>query len=173
MLLMLGGQENDCQHLNNELEKRNVPLSIIILPKLPEISSLYDCKYFFIRPDGVICWRSDVQPSPHEVQRIVSIVFGDCPPHRIPPFHTAKPSSPTISVSFDVALAGGLGGLLYGYTGVGLKAALGVGLGMFSFLRHCRVIALPPAMTESTGQHKAAVIKGFGEAKDVFEVDSR
>ena len=171
VLLAIGGHKTDCVQLQHELEKRNVPFSTHAYSKFPELVALYDRKYFLVRPDGVICWRSDVQPSAHEAKRIVSIVLGDCPPQRISPFHPLKPSSQSASFVFDMVLAGSVGGLLHKYASLDFNSSLGVGLGLFWFLRR-RKTSLQIA-EEGTGRHKAAVIKGFGNAEDVFQVDSK
>jgi NADPH:quinone reductase-like Zn-dependent oxidoreductase/2-polyprenyl-6-methoxyphenol hydroxylase-like FAD-dependent oxidoreductase len=171
VLLVIGGQKTDCVQLRHELEKRNVPFSTHAYSKFTELVALYDRKYFLVRPDGVICWRSDVQPSAHEARRIVSIVLGDCPPQRLSPFHPQKTSSPFASFVLDMVLASGIGSLLHKYAGLDFKASFGIGLGLFWFLRRRKIT--PQIAEESTGRHKAAVINGFGNAEDVFQVDSR
>ena len=150
-----------------------MPLTVHAYPKQAELPVLYDRKYFLIRPDGVICWRSDFQPSSNEAQRIVSLVLGDCPSQRLPPFQPTKPPSQSASLVLDVVLGGGIGTLFYKFGGLSFKAAVGVGLGLFWCLRHTRALAVPQPMEETTGRHKAALVKGFGNAEQVFEVDSR
>ena len=174
VLLVIGGSETDCHELREEFEKRSVPLSIHTYPKLPELTSLYNRKFFLIRPDGIICWRSDIQPSYHEARRIVGVVTGDIPPGRISPFQVMKqkPPSPTPSLCFDVVTAMGIGSLLHKYAGLNFRAAVGVGLGAFWFLRSLKMF-IPPELPESTGRHKAAVIKQFGKADEVFEIDPK
>ena len=68
-------------------------------------------------------------------------------------------------------MASGIGSLLHKYASLDFKASLGVGLGLFWFLRRRKTT--PQITEESTGRHKAALIKGFGNAEDVFQVDSR
>ena len=173
VLLVVGGRNSDCRGLQQELEKRNVPLTVYAYPKQAELPVLYDRKYFLIRPDGVICWRSDFQPSSNEAQRIVSLVLGDCPLQRLPPFQPTKPPSQSASLVLDVVLGGGIGTLFYKFGGLSFKAAVGVGLGLFWCLRHTRALAVPQPMEETTGRHKAALVKGFGNAEQAFEVDPR
>lgn len=171
VLLVIGGQRADCALLKHELEKRNAPLSTHVYSKFAELIALYDRKYYLVRPDGIICWRSDVQPSAHEARRIVSVVLGDCPPQRLSPFHPRKAPSKLASCVFDVALAGAAGGLIHKYAGLDFKASLGAGLGLFWFLQWRKT--KPQVKEESTGRHKAIVIKGFGKPEDVFQVDSK
>ena len=59
VLLAIGGEETDCRALREELKQKGVPLATYAYPKLPELVALYDCKYFLIRPDGIIAWYSD------------------------------------------------------------------------------------------------------------------
>ena len=171
VLLVIGGQTTDCLQLKHEMEKRNVPFSIHAFSKSPELVAFYDRKYFLVRPDGVICWRSDVQPSTHEARRIVSVVLGDCPPQRLSPFHPSKPSSPFTSFVPSLVVAGGVGGLLHKYAGFDMTQSLGVGLGLFWFLLRRR--SVPQVREEGTGRHKAAVIKAFGRAEDVFQIEPK
>lgn len=174
VLLVIGGREADCHELKEVFEKRNVPLSTHTYPKLPELATLYDRKYFLIRPDGIISWRSDVQPSYHEARRIVSVVIGDIPPGRVSPFQLtkSKPSSPTASFALDVVTTTGIGSLLHKYAGLNFKASVGVVLGLFWFLRGLKTFT-PPEFSESAGRHKAAVIKQFGKAEEAFEIDPK
>ena len=172
VLLVVGGEEMDCRELKEELEKRNVPISTHTYLKLPVLAALYNCKFFLIRPDGVIAWRSDVQPSSHEAQRVVSVVIGDVQPGRVSPFQLLKlkPPPPTASFAMDVALTTGIGCLLHIYAGLDFKASVGAGLGLFWFLRRLKAFR-PPQLSVSTGRHKAAVIKQFGRAEEAFEFD--
>ena len=171
VLLVVGGDESDCRELKEELEKQNVPISTHTYPKLPELAALYDRKFFLIRPDGVIAWRSDVQPSSHEAQRVVGVVIGDVPPGRVSPFQLLKSKSPppTASFAMDVALTTGIGCLLHVYAGLDFKASVGAGLGLFWFVRRLKAFR-PPQLSQSTGRHKAAVIKQFGRAEEAFEL---
>ena len=173
VLLAIGGQETDCRELKEEMEKRQIPLSTHVYQKLPKLVALYDRKYYLIRPDGVISWRSDVQPSTHEAKRIVAVVIGDYPPERLPPFQLKKlkPPSPSASLPSDMAITAGVGSLLLKYTDISFKTAVGAGLGLFWFLRMLKV----PAMSdlESIGRHKAAVITRFGKAEEAFEIDPK
>ena len=171
VLLIINGQKTDCKQLRDELENRSVPLSVHSFTELPELSTLYDRKYFLIRPDGMICWRSDVQPSTREARRIVSVVMGDCPRKRFLPIKPPTPSS-YASFCFDAMIAAGIGGLLHKYTDLDFKATMGAGLGLFWFLRRCKTFPVVQ-YHESTGRHKAAVIKNFGESEDVFEIDPK
>ena len=171
VLLVVGGEETDCRELKKKLEKRNVPISTHTYPKLPELAALYDRKFFLIRPDGVIAWRSDVQPSSHEAERVVGVVIGDVPPGRVSPFQLlkSKPPPPTASFAMDVALTTGIGCLLHVYAGLDFKASVGAGLGLFWFVRRLKAFR-PPQLSQSTGRHKAAVIKQFGRAEEAFEL---
>ena len=172
VLLVIGGHDTDCPQLKHEMEKRNVPFSIHLFSKVPQLVALYDRKYYLVRPDGIICWRSDVQPSVHEARRIVSVVLGDTLPQRISPYHPPKPESSYFgSFFFNFAVAGGMGAILHEYAELDFNTSLGVGLGLFWFLLHCK--ALPRPRVETTGRHKAAVVKAFGRAEDAFQIDEK
>ena len=174
VFLVVGGHEADCQELRNELEKRGVPLATHTYPKLPELAALYDRKYFLIRPDGIIAWRSDIQPSRNEACRIVHVIAGDTLPGRVSPFQLmkSKPSSPAASFAFDLLATVKIGSILHRYAGFSFKTAVGAGLGLFWLIRLLRMHP-PPENVSSTGRHKAALLKQFGRAEDAFEIDSR
>ena len=173
VLLTIDAHQTDCRQLREELEKRGVPITTHAFSKLPELSALYDRKYFLVRPDGVICWRSDVQPSAHEARRIVSVILGDNPRKRYLPVLSPKKKSPmSLSLIFDAAVATKIGCLLHKYAGLSFNGALAAGLGAFWFLRRYRTVPTPISL-DSIGRHKAAVIKGFGEPEDVFEIAPR
>ena len=174
VLLVIGGSDTDCRELREEFEKQNIPLSIHVYPKLPELIRLYDRKFFLIRPDGIISWRSDTQPNYREAQRIIGIITGDVPPGRVSPFQLmkSKPFFPAAYLYLDVVMSLGMGSLLHKYAGLNFKSAVGIGLGAFWFLRSLQMF-IPPESPESTGRHKAAVIKQFGKAEEVFEIDPK
>ena len=84
VVLILGGQENDLSVLKEELARCSVPYVTHVYPKLPHLTAIYDRKYFLIRPDGIICWRGDYQPSTHESKIIVATVTGHTATKRLP-----------------------------------------------------------------------------------------
>ena len=71
VFLAIGGQETDCPELRRELESRGVPVAMYAYPKLPELVAQYGRKYFVVCPDGIIAWRSDIQPSKEEAVSLV------------------------------------------------------------------------------------------------------
>ncbi len=60
------GVESDLKELREMMIENKVPL-----PPLPHLTCLYDRK-----PDGVVAWRSDFQPSSAESAKIVATVLG-------------------------------------------------------------------------------------------------
>ena len=76
VIIVIGGEDSDLISLRKEFERRNIPLQLFCFPRLPELA-VYDRKYFLVRPDGIICWRSDSQPSTLESQKIVATIIGD------------------------------------------------------------------------------------------------
>jgi len=107
VVLIIGGDDSDLTFLKEEFAKRKVPLEVFTFPKLPALVDAYDRKYFLVRPDGIISWRSDSQPSQLESEKIVTTVIGSGKMKRLPyqifnPY--SQPSSYTSAFFFDLAL---------------------------------------------------------------------
>ena len=170
VFLAIGGQESDCPELRRELELRGVPVTIYAYPKLPELVALYDRKYFVVRPDGIISWRSDIQPSKEEAVRVARVITGELPVRRVTP---RKPRAIPILAGSVSSLLGSFGIVgLHELTNLPFRTTVGVGLGLFWFLTLCRTWP-PKKNVESTGRHKAALVRQFGQAKESLEIESK
>ena len=148
VLLTIGGAETDLVELREVMAQKGVPFSTHTYPPLPELTQLYNRKYFLIRPDGVVAWRSDFQPSNAESLKIVATVLGHMPNPRLPPPIDAyiEPGTPAIrSLARDVTVRLVVTGLLSKYTPFSLVAAGAVGLGVFTLLR---AVSVAPITTQ-------------------------
>ncbi len=169
------GAESHLKELKEMMSERRVPFSVYTLPPLPEVTSLYDRKYFLVRPDGVVAWRADFQPSSAESAKILDTVLGHVTsPPRLPlptTTTTAAPSSetgaPAAYVGFvrDLVVRFSITGLLHYSTNMSCLTAGMVGFGAFLLLRAASVAA-PPRRTASTSRHKAAAVTKDGTSAD-------
>ena len=171
VFLAIGGQETDCPELRSELESRGVPVAMYAYPKFPELVTLYNRKYFVVRPDGIIAWRSDIQPSKKEATRVARVITGDLPVRRVT---QRKPRAlPILAGSVSSLLVSfGVVSFLHEVTNLPFRTTVGVGLGLFWFLTLCRTWP-PKKNVESTGRHKAALVRQFGQAKKSLEIESK
>ena len=173
VLLIIGGQETDCEALKAEMQNREVPFEVHSLPKLPKLTALYNRKYFLVRPDGVVAWRSDSQPNSAEARNIVSIIVGDASPKRVPariqksPFPFGRPTALFDAlVSFSATL------LLQGYTNLSFSSTIGIGMGFFWIRRAISTFPKTPFVQSISG-HQAIVMNQFGSAGKVLKLDPR
>ena len=175
VLLIIGGVESDLKELKEVMTKKGVPFSTHTYPPLSELTQLYDCKYFLVRPDGVVAWRSDYQPSTAESARIMACVLGDTPPSRLPPPITVygRSTIPT-GVGFVrdlIVRASVVGGLSYFSVLPFWQAGL-VGAGLFVLLRAISVRP-PPHESQSFSRHKAALVTKYGDADSVLQIEPK
>lgn len=175
VLLTVGGAEADLVELREAMTQKGVPFSAHTYPPLPELTQLYNRKYFLIRPDGIVAWRSDFQPSNAESLKIIATVLGHMPnPRLTPPIETFRePDTPAMrSFARDVTARLLVTGLLVKYTQVPIMAAGAVGLGIFTLLRAVS-IAPPYRNVQSSSRHKAVVINKYGDADSVLAIDPK
>lgn len=175
VLLAVGGAEADLRELREAMTQKGVPFSAHIYPPLPELTPLYNRKYFLIRPDGIVAWRSDFQPSKAESFKIIATVLGHMPTPRLsPPISTFRElDAPAIeSLARDVAVRLVVTGLLVKYTQLPLLASGAVGLGVFVLLRALSV-GPPYRNVQSSSRHKAALVSKYGKADSVLAVDPK
>ena len=173
VILIVGGEQVDLEALKEELKERGVPFETHVYPPLPELVKVYDRKYFLVRPDGIVAWRADFQPSRLEAKNIVSTVIGDLPPKRLkPPVLNFNPPMPSSSSSFfiDLMVRYGITSCLVSYAELPLIYARMIGFGAFMLLRFLKVRP-PPSNVQSTSRHKAVVVSAFGRADEVLEIE--
>lgn len=174
VLLLIGGEETDCQVLRDELANRGAPLQVYSYPKLPELVDVYKYKFYLVRPDGVIGWRSDYQPSAMEAARIVGTVLGDFPskhlsqkavPPTLPPLVT-PPSFANVGRGLFASF------LLRGFAKLSEVACIGSGMGV-TWLLSCLFTRPPQEFVQAVSRHHALVINAFGEADKVLTEDPK
>ena len=176
-LLIIGGVESDLEHLRDELKRRGIPFSVHCYPKLPEIVQYYDRKYFLVRPDGVVAWRADYQPSDVEAVKVANTVLGFSAPKRVfpPPPPPPPPSSARLNrrrLLFDAMASAASTYLLLNYSELSFTASLGAGLGIFWLLRGLHTRPTKPFL-QTTSRHKAVVCERFGPADQVLKIETR
>ena len=172
ILLIIGGKETDLEALKEEMNHRKIPLETQVYPKLPELVTIYDRKYFLVRPDGVICWRSDTQPSALEALKIVATVIGDSPQKRLSRSIGKKDPIKNHFRAFvtDLLVRGGIGFLLTNYSELSLVHAWALGFGVFWLIRALHTSS-PSVYVQNTSRHCAVVLDGLGSSDDVLKVD--
>ena len=174
VVLVIGGGDDDLIALKKEFERRNIPLQLFCFPRLPELA-VYDRKYFLVRPDSVICWRSDSQPSTLESQKIAATVIGDNSQRRLPmPLVRLLSSSSSHTTNFiiDLCIRFGFGAILSHFFHVSELSSWLISFGLFAVARALRTRP-PDPFIQYTSRHSAVVLQKFGEADAVLKVDSR
>ncbi len=173
VLLVIAGVESDLKELKEVMTERKVPFSVYAYPPLPELTSLYNRKYFLVRPDGMVAWRSDFQPSSAESAKIIATVLGHMTSNpRLPPpilTYSGPPVPAYRGFIRDLVIRFSITGILYSFTEMSYLTAGMVGFGTFLLLRTVSV-APPPRKTESMSRHKAAVVTKYGSADGVLEI---
>lgn len=174
IILIVGGVESDLGDLKEALMKGKVPFSTYTYPPLPELVEVYSRKYFVIRPDGVVAWRSDYQPSVAESSKIVSTITGHTPPPRLPPPISTYTSPPRPVESFikDLLVRVSISCLVFNYTSLSPFTSGMIGFGVFALLRAVKVVP-PKQNIESTSRHQAAVINKYGSADSVLRIEPK
>ena len=173
VILIIGGEETDLAVLKEQLKERGVPFDTHTYPPLPELVEMYDRRYFLVRPDGVVAWRADFEPSAIEAKKIVSTVVGDQPSKRMKPrILKFAPPAPSIPRKFvgDLFVRVSMGQLLHTYTGLSVGTARAVGFGVFLLLRllHNRP---KPGFVQSTSRHRAITLSSLGDADKVLKIE--
>ena len=172
VLLIIGGEEMDLKALKEEMTSRGIPFQVYAYPKLPELVASYDRKYFLVRPDGVICWRSDTQPSSLESQKITATVIGDAPRKRLP-WSTWSPVSQPRRSHVRGLLIDGLAWvgieMLMSYLGFDETSTHAVSFGFAWMMRAWRTTT-PVESIQQTSRHRAVVLHEFGKADAVLKV---
>ena len=173
VILVIGGEESDLTDLREEFGKRSIPLQLFCFPRFPDFA-VYDRKYFLIRPDGIICWRSDSQPSALESQKIVATVIGDTSRSRLPTpeVESLRSSSQTGGFIFDLCLRFGVEMILSQFFHMSQLSSWLVSFTLFLTVRALRT-RLPDPFIQETSRHSAVVLRRFGDASAVLEVDNR
>lgn len=171
VLLIIGGDETDLKALKEEMDGRGIPFQACTYPKLPELAAFYDRKYYLVRPEGVICWRSDTQPSQLESQRIAATVIGDTPQKRLPwvidfPGKREIRSKSTFSFDFLSRFAIEMSLIHLGLSHI---PAYAVAYGCFWLLRAWHTSPLIKN-TQSSSRHQAVVINECGDPATVLKV---
>lgn len=173
VLLIIGGEETDLENLKMEMKNRGMPLESYSYPKLPELIACYDCKYFLIRPDGVVAWRSNTQPSSLEAKRIVATVVGDSPPQRITPHLAGEycpPRFPRLLLATVISTSSTL--LLHKYTNLSFASSLGLGMGIFWLLRGIQTRP-KQEFKQQISRHRAVISNKFGASDEVLQIEPR
>ena len=175
VLLTIGGAEDDLAELREVMSQKRVPFSTHTYSSLQELAQVYNRKYFLIRPDGIIAWTSDFQPSQGESLKIVATVLGHMPRTHLPlSIETYRePEIPAIqSFARDVIARLVLTGLLVEYTQLPFPVSGAMGLGVFLLLRAMSV-GPPYRNVQSFSRHKALTVSKYGDANSVLEVNRK
>lgn len=171
VILVIGGAESDLKELQEVMTKRGVSFGCHTYPLLPDLIELYNRKYFLIRPDGVVAWRSDYQPSSAESTRIVDTVLGHTHPSRLPQPTNGRPDA-AAGVSW-VYVAKFWTHLFLNCAGLTFASECLV-VGATLFLQAVGVyVSSPDPFIQSTSRHKAALISKYGTADSVLKVEPR
>ena len=175
VLLVIGGHETDCEPLQVLLKNRKVPFEVRVYPKLPELVKLYSCKYYLIRPDGIIAWRSHSQPSNHQSKIIVNTVCGDQPlGPRVKPFsQPSEPAAPFFSFLTNIGYGVCAGLLAKSYTNMSHMAVLGVALGVATFSTLVQTKTPPEVFKQKLSRHQAWLMTEYGPAASALHLENK
>ena len=182
VLLTIGGEQTDCMLLQEGLTKKGVPFKVRSIPSSPEIVKHYNCKFYLIRPDGIVAWRSDYQPSALEVEEnIVPVIRGEIRDQRkLQP----SPQLPPSSSPFDFLLNIGLGAVCVWFfhkkcgtnisvTDLALSSlAVAGGISALREWRRRRRGRKPPFM-QQVSRHSAWLTTEFGHAANALTLERR
>ena len=171
VLLVISSTEKDCEKLQEELNHRRVPFEVRAYPKLPTFKQYYDHKYYLIRPDGIICWRSYSQPSSSEAQHIVSTVCGDIPYQPLPKLPPSTPIYTSFGFLKDLAFGAFVSSVLYKYTHLSNTVLFGIGLGVASLATIVRSSHRNSPFIEGVSRHQAWVTTQFGSPQNALQLE--
>lgn len=165
VLLCVGTLPTECGHLVQELANLGAPIKVHSVEATPAITMCYTHKYYLVRPDGVIAWRSNLQPTALESHQLSKVVCGYLAvnPCTRPPTTPGKKPVSRMSVKLFLSLAVGVS--LHQLTTFPLSAI--VALASFFLV----LVALLPKLFHRRGfvqkvsQHSAVLSNEFGEAE--------
>ena len=171
VLLILEDSKEACFQLQGEFQRRAIPLSVHVMESTPAIRRAYPKKYYLIRPDAVVGWRSDTEPSTERAKRLIDTLVGNNPPRRLLPWFSRPEKAlfrsmkwlavPLVSVS-AVALFGTSPGAVLFLTVV--AASLFVGLSAIFSRKEDRT---------QVARHKGIVMHQFGEPSEVVKMEPK
>ncbi|XP_003383373.1 PREDICTED: FAD-dependent monooxygenase apdD-like [Amphimedon queenslandica] len=173
LLLVIGGAETDCESLQEELKSRKVPFEVRVYPKLPDLLQFYDRKYYLIRPDGNISWRSFSQPSYQEAMHIAMKVCGDIPYQSFPKPAPSPRNIGALDFLTDVFLGISAFRFLERYTSLSTNALIFTGIGvatLSSVLRNSFHFKKAPYI-QGVSRHQAWVATKFGPPEQSLQMD--
>lgn len=176
VLLVLGGEEHDCESLQEALKLRGVPFDVHVFPRLPELVQVYDMKYYLIRPDGIIAWRANYQPSQAEANHnIVPVICGDKLNRPQPKPLPSPVHAPSFSFLFNVGVGSGLAAFLHSYRSLSVRSAIIFGVAAATFLHYFRgrMKRQRPPFIQEVSRHKAWVTNQFGHAMTSLQLEPR
>ena len=173
LLLVIGGAETDCENLQEEFKSRKVPYEVRVYPKLPDLLQFYDRKYYLIRPDGDISWRSFSQPSYQEAVHIAQRVCGDMPYQSFP-----KPIPSSLNVGAldfltDIFFGAFVFRIFENNTSLSTNWLMGLGIGaatLSTLIRNSRNIPAPPYI-QGVSRHQAWVSTQFGPPEESLQME--
>ena len=171
VLLVIEGTKEDCKNLQEEMKHHGVPLEVQAYPKLPELIQYYDHKYYLIRPDGNICWRSYSQPSSSEAQHIVSTVCGDIPYQPLPKLPPSTPIYTSFGFLKELAFGAFVSSVLYKYTHLSNTVLFGIGLGVASLATIVRNSHHHSPFIQGVSRHQAWVTTQFGSPQNALQLE--
>ena len=172
VLLVIGGNESDCKTLQEQFQNRGVPFEVRAYPKLPELLEHYDRKYYLIRSDGTIAWRSDSQPSTNQAENVVMTVCGDLPYNPFPKIALQDPI-PSFSFLTDVSIGLWSTCMLKRYTDLPNMTVAGIGLGVASLSTILRSSAVPSVFLQQVSRHQAWLTTKYGAANTALMFEDK
>ena len=180
ILLIIGGDQSNCLLLQEGLTKHGVPFDVKVISSSPEVLQHYDCKYYLVRPDGIVAWRSNYQPGALEVdETIVPVVRGDAPYTNKPKSSSLSTQSPRFGFLFDIGVSAVVAGLLHQRFGssIPFRELLISGLAGASALTVFRGWLerrqQNPPFVQQVSRHTAWLTTQFGHATNALTMDRR
>lgn len=173
VLLVINGENYECESLVKEADKRGMPLKVITLPFISQVVFIFQKRYYLVRPDTVIAWCSNFQPNAEEAGSILDAVTGCLPPQRKRPKlvlpETWLPVK-KIPMVFSAAISAFVAYGLHLYTDYPEYIPFFAAISLLGILSNWPFKSYP-AIVKHVSRHQAAVIDAYGEPKEVLRMD--
>ena len=173
VLLVINGEEYECESLRKEADKRGMPLKVIILPYISQVVFIFQKRYYLIRPDTVIAWCSNFQPNVEEAENILNAVTGCLPPRRSRPKlarqETWSPAK-TIPLVFSAAVSACVAYGIHQFTDYPKYISFFAGITLLGVLSNWPFKNIP-AIIKQVSRHQAAVFDRYGNPAEVLRME--
>ena len=176
-LLIIEGSPTDCRDLQEEAERRKMPLEVCEVKGLPEVVVIYSNHYYLVRPDGIIAWCSDYQPNKQDAVDILSVVCGHRKPKCLPTQKISRSVRPVYKFPpiFEMTSIGYLTYILQRYSPLSLPFSYLLALNTMEALRSFFAVKRSKMSLNSSkvSRHKASLLCSYGLPTTSLKLEGR